>query len=470
MLECASVRVTLASLLLVTAPGQLPGQHPPQEIDRSPCQVSCSRLYVRVQDTTAAAARAASAAAEAEAAAGVAKGGSSAEAAARQATNLRRRSDRRKAEADAARDAYVRCVRRCAAAGPASAVAALPGDVERAMLDSPPAKVEVKTVGLVLPADLRAGDTYSALVIPDARRYDGVPGVRVVPVAVPIAVTSDHEPLVESLAVETQEGVWPASTVFTGRVAPGSSAVSVTVHGADASASPAVVDVRLGPPGTKPAPAVSETPASCVAGSLSLVRGAFDGVAATTRINLSGVDATLVVETPRASFWQAPADTPPGAHVLSVTEGTATISRDIAVVRLVMGADDLDLRKGEKTAFRVAVEGLGAIPPEAWNGGFDDELVARSRVAVIAPGVRIPGADQPGLVLLHVENTTRDTITIEKSNKETLVFTIDRRGLTAAGTFEYRGVIKSKKGGPFGVSAIVIPMLAPYTQETGSRK
>ena len=59
------------------------------------------------------------------------------------------------------------------------------------------------------------------------------------------------------------------------------------------------------------------------------------------------------------------------------------------------------------------------------------------------------------------------TITIRKSAGETVVLTIERGAVSAAGTYEYAGTIQSLKDGTFRVSGTVVPLLAPAQAEEG---
>lgn len=204
---------------------------------------------------------------------------------------------------------------------------------------------------------------------------------------------------------------------------------------------------------------------TCGSGEPLRIAGPFDGDPANTRIQVEGQLARAAEETPRDCATQTPAGLSPGPAEILVTEGGRTTRLRTAVIRLRMGADQLDLLRGQSTKFQVVVEGLNGIPDSSWKGGPDPEFLNRAALDRAAPGTRIPGRNEPGHLLLTIENASRDTITLAKSTGEVIRVEIRKGDVSAKGTYEYRGVIQSLRDGRFNVKGTVFALVAPAEGE-----
>lgn len=206
-------------------------------------------------------------------------------------------------------------------------------------------------------------------------------------------------------------------------------------------------------------------PPTCGSGEPLRIAGPFDGDPANTRIHVEGQPVRVSEETPRDCATQTTAGLSPGPAEILVTEGGRTTRLRTAVIRLRMGADQLDLLRGQSTKFQVVVEGLNGIPESSWKGGPDPEFLNRAALDRVAPGTRIPDRNEPGHLLLTIENASRDTITLAKSTGEVIRVEIRKGDVSAKGTYEYRGVIQSLRDGRFNVKGTVFALVAPAAGE-----
>lgn len=220
-----------------------------------------------------------------------------------------------------------------------------------------------------------------------------------------------------------------------------------------------------GIPGTAAGPARFTAPPTCGSGEPLRIAGGFDGDAANTRVLVEGRPAGITGETAHDCIVQTPAGLPPGPVEVLVTEGGRTTRLKPANLRLRMSADQLHLLRGQSTKFVVVVEGLNGIPDSAWKGGPDPEFLNRELLERAAPGTRIPNRNEPGHLLLTIENASRDTITLAKSTGEVIRIVIQKGDVSAKGTYEYHGVIQSLKDGRFNVKGTVFALVAPASGE-----
>lgn len=89
------------------------------------------------------------------------------------------------------------------------------------------------------------------------------------------------------------------------------------------------------------------------------IPGNFDGSAGSTSVNIGGRQLPVIAESPRKSVVQIPADSAIGPSRLTVSEGRGpSQTSPINVVSVELKADKLNLMKGEKTTLHVNLAGL----------------------------------------------------------------------------------------------------------------
>lgn len=236
-------------------------------------------------------------------------------------------------------------------------------------------------------------------------------------------------------------------------------------NGASAPALPAGPPAAGTPPHSAAGPGRFTAPPTCGSGEPLKIAGPFDGDAGNTRVSVGGQAARVVTETAHDCVTQAPAGLSTGPVEVLVTEGGRTTRLRSASIRLRMSADQLHLLRGQSTKFHVAVEGLNGIPESAWNGGPDPQFLDLAALERAAPGTRIPGRNEPGHVLLTIENASRGTITLTKSEGEVIRIVIQRGDVSAQGTYEHHGVIQSLQDGRFNIKGAVFALVAPAAGE-----
>ena len=317
-------------------------------------------------------------------------------------------------------------------------------------------------IGLVLPTDCHPGDTLTGTVVLNPKDYEGIPALRVVELQVPLEYGADGKPTLHGVTVDLGSGHGqPADGPITCTIPKDGSKISVTVGRTDTPQPIAKTDVpvKAQPPAAS-APRYVTPPVCVNNGGPQVIRGPFSGNGSTTNIEVGGRPALVIAETPREVYYNLPEGTAAGDNTVVVHERGKEVSFHVCVVNLGMSADRLTLLRGESTNFTATVSGLDGLPSSAWLGGTPSDLVDLEWIRRVAPGLKMPRAGQPGVLLLTIENRSPDTITLEKAKGEVIVLTIDR-GSLKNGAYEFRGTIHSKKSGGFSIHGTVVPFLAP---------
>ncbi len=104
------------------------------------------------------------------------------------------------------------------------------------------------------------------------------------------------------------------------------------------------------------------------------------------------------------------------------------------------------------------------MPASAWRGGVPADVVSMSKINHIAPEFRVPSANGNGVVLLVIQNASRETVSIQGAKNETIVLTLDRKDFER-GPYEYDGLVRAHQAGGFKINGLVVPFLAPIASE-----
>ncbi|HUF04181.1 MAG TPA: hypothetical protein VMM38_08395 [Aridibacter sp.] len=105
------------------------------------------------------------------------------------------------------------------------------------------------------------------------------------------------------------------------------------------------------------APQMYMPPDRAQAGRWINIPGPFDGDLANTELEIGGVQANPLAESPRKTVFQAPVDVV-GVTVLTLRENEDLIEQPIRNINVVLAAGKLNLNRGETTTVTVRVEGL----------------------------------------------------------------------------------------------------------------
>ena len=98
-------------------------------------------------------------------------------------------------------------------------------------------------------------------------------------------------------------------------------------------------------------------PSYVVAGVLTMVQGPFDGDFTTSKIKINDSDILILAESPDGIFFQPPYGLK-GPATLKIIESDFRMESPINILDLELGADKLNLRKGEQTTIFIKVVGL----------------------------------------------------------------------------------------------------------------
>lgn len=306
------------------------------------------------------------------------------------------------------------------------------------------------------------------MIVTELKAYGSVPGLRVLETVAPLAQSIDGKISLDGLTVECGDGRQPAAAPFYCRARAAAGPLTLTLS-REKGPPPVTlqVPVEARESNGNGSPGRFATPPVHVTGAVQLIEGPFDVAAGRTEIEVEGTFAMVFAQTPRAVFWGLPSGTRPGPHRVGVRSGGRRASLPISVVRLGLAADRLNLDSGEETAFHAVLSGLDSVPESAWTSAIPTGLVDSEKLARVAPGFQPPPPGGPGVILVAIENVSRDTISLEGSSNEIILLAVDRRSVRD-GVFRYDGRIRSKRGGPFEVRATVVPLLTPLPGEESS--
>jgi len=322
-------------------------------------------------------------------------------------------------------------------------------------------------VGVVLPSDLRAGETITGSVVSDPARYRESPALTVIEIKTSLDVGEGGNPKLDRLQVNMGGDGWqPGGSPLTVRIPEGVTRLKIIVRRGDDTAALVERDLRVGrgeqsPPAPPAATAEQfDTPSLYAPDEVRVVRGPFDGDGQTTTLDLDGVPCTKLAETPRASYFRLADTTKPGAARLVMREGGIRAAFSVFVLGLTMGADQLNLIRGQSTRFNAVVTGPDLLPESAWRAAMPFDVTNLAVLREIAPGFRVPKPGDPGVILFTIRNTSPETISIDRARNEVVVLTLER-GDFRAGPYRYDGTIRSKRSGGFSVQGTVIAFVSP---------
>ncbi|MDQ6893312.1 MAG: hypothetical protein M3167_11630 [Acidobacteriota bacterium] len=327
-------------------------------------------------------------------------------------------------------------------------------------------------LGVVIPSDARPDETVSGSVTTDPRIWDEVPAVRVVTVRLPLPRNDAGQPVLERVTVDAGGGEQPANGPVTLRVPENGARLPIRVI---AHTGPSPIEERqdIAIPGGASPRSPSDAPPGewraqsvCVLGLVQAIWGPLGGEASRTRVDVDGIPARIVAETPRAVYWLLPERATPGRHRVVLREGDRSAAFDVFVMALEMSADQLSLVRGQSTRYHVRLR-VGSVPPAAWRSAFvPADLVDPAAAARKAPGTSLPRADQPGEVLMVLTNASPGTVTVPDMPGNRRVFHLGERDFKD-GVFSHDGGIQSLTSGGFVIQGLVVAALAPTPGAAG---
>lgn len=311
-------------------------------------------------------------------------------------------------------------------------------------------------VGVLVPTEVVTGETLSASIVTNPRDFAGIAGLRVIPAQLPRVTGGDtanplHDYLIDGIPGRSPQ---PADQPFTFAATPN---LMLQVKSARPGSGPQVnVSIPVSFPGgvTPRSFEGFRMPPISLPGAMQLIRGPFSGDRSTTSVEIGSNAARIWCESPRALYFNIPANTPIGANLVTINDRGHKTRLKTWALALAMSADRLKLKRGESTAFHVLIKGVETIPYEAWFGnGEVPELTDPSLVSKFLPGFKPPSTVQPGVLVLTLENMSSETVAMSGGDRIALRFTYGEA------KYEHHGTITAKRAGGFDIDGTLIPFL-----------
>jgi carboxypeptidase family protein len=343
-----------------------------------------------------------------------------------------------------------------------------PPVVERPGSEAAPIEIPLVTVpvirGIVVPSDVRAGEEISGLVVPDPDSYKNIPGLHVVPI--PAAGTSELQGMVIDIGDGRKQ---PARGPLIMKVPELAAPLTMNVFLLNQPGKPIaqgtlpVQSAAKIPPGAAaPGPLQCTMPPIATPGGIQIIQEAHNrtsGNSPAMKVSVDDKPATIVAASPGKVFYKVP-DLPPGPHQVIFTPGPgeAPVNLQMRVLNLQMSAAKTALVRGESTTMTVTITGLEGLPASAWQSAPPPaDLVNVESVQQRAKGFHAPKPQEPGTVLLLLENDTPAQIRMGKEGIR-IVLQLHQKDF-AQGPYIYQDRIQSLRSGGFSITGTLVPFL-----------
>ena len=310
-------------------------------------------------------------------------------------------------------------------------------------------------VGVVLTSHVISGETIAGSMVTNPRDFAGISTLQIIPAQLPGIPGVSTADLLKKYKVQAADDAAfvPADGPFTFRAEP---TVEFKVARSDLENAPVAtvrIQLRLDPGPIQPESGFRIPPLT-LAGAVHLIHGPLSGDSRKTRITVNGSSARILAESPREVFCFVPPATAVGPAEWFVVDSGRRAHLKNWVLALQMSADKLKLMKGESTAFHVYIRGVETIPQEAWFGsGTVPELIDPALVTKFLPNFRPPSPNQPGVLVLTLENMSVGTVTMSGGNRLALTFGYGEP------KYEHHGTLTATRAGSFDIDGTLIPFL-----------
>ncbi len=338
-------------------------------------------------------------------------------------------------------------------------------------------------VGIVAPAQIRPGERVSGIVTRDASKYEGMPEVNVIRLAVPFESSGEASRL-SGWNFETEGEAPQAADGPITFIAPSDTPeLKVTFRQAGNPAH-SVAKVLNFPQSSASAPPSRsfESAVLCIKGQLCMVRGPFSGNSSETFAAFEQRPATIVAETPEVAYISIPELTEPGSRPLFIAEGAKLVALPVVVGGFFIKNNGRELQAGQNLIVFPTLDGPSDIPDELWRAG-NFPATNFDQAKRMVSGFKMPGGDEEkdqgkdvpkipeaqstqaaekkgGEILLVIKNDTPEQISLRGSTNQTLVFHLNDESFQR-GEFKYDLVVETHRSGPIRVKGYVIPFLEP---------
>jgi hypothetical protein len=351
-----------------------------------------------------------------------------------------------------------------------------------------PTTATSQEVGIVTPAQILAGERISGIVTRDASKYDGMPEVSVMRLAVPFESAGEASRL-SGWNFETEGETPQAADGPITFIAPrGASELKVTFRQGGNPAHSVAEVLHFPRRSTSERPSKSfQSAALCIKGLLCMVRGPFSGDSRETFAAFEQRPATIVAETPEAAYISIPELTEPGSRPLFIAEGAKLVALPVVVGGFFIKNNGRELQAGQTLIVFPTLDGPSDIPDELWRAG-NYPATNLDQAKYMVPGYQMPryqmpsgdedrdqdndvhkireaqaknaAKEQSGEILLIIKNDTPEQISLRGSKNQALVFHLNDESFQR-GEFKYDLVVEAHRSGPVRVKGYVIPFLEP---------
>jgi hypothetical protein len=353
-------------------------------------------------------------------------------------------------------------------------------------------------IGLVYDKDVRPGDQAIMSLTNDPRKYEKLPGLGVIEMKVPtkageatrdvlngfVLDPANHrqQEATKPLAIQLAQSVTSLPIKLTAQHEPDTDSYNYVIEvpegkiiggewiNEDRSHHPDFVwlltqtNIPVQNPNSTTmvntgAPSDFVTPPVCQ--DTSFVRGPFSGGGSLPNIMVDDRTAPIVAGSSTTSFFDLPSEAQSGAHQLVVQYGQRVVTFPIVRLGIIGHIDQPTLRRGQKTNYSVTVN-LGSLPETVWRngGGVSPELINLSQVQTMAPSFKPPQTGEPAVVLLAVNNASRETVSINPSKDQRVVLALHQSDFQND-QYTTRGEVQSRVTGAFTIDLLTQGFFAP---------
>ena len=342
-----------------------------------------------------------------------------------------------------------------------------------------------KDVGIVLPAQMRAGQRVSGSVVEDPDRFAGDPDLSVTRVTLPFQSEGDASKL-SGWTLELSGGSAQPADEGVSFVVPADGPTQFTLRQAGDSS----IAVSGAVPGAKtpaqkpPAPNRYEAPALCFRQGLCVVTGRFSGDSRSTFAAFDQVPGRIVAETESTAFVEVPSDAILGPTALIVAEPRAVAVMMMVVGEFTVSPNHIEITPGQDRLSYLRVNGVSELADEQWRYGVypaSNLEKARALLPGFNPAKTVEQVreqqeredkrdgyvnkdekqeESAGMVLVVLRNATPELVTLRGSEQNQYVFHFTPDSFSR-GDYRFCFAVDASKPGVFAVHATAIPFLAP---------
>ncbi|MFI5115763.1 MAG: hypothetical protein ACHP8B_03600 [Terriglobales bacterium] len=339
--------------------------------------------------------------------------------------------------------------------------------------------------GLVVPAQVYAGERVSGSMVANPAEYEPMAEVTVARVALPRGSAGEASTLADWSVEVPGESPQPADGPISFTVPRGRAELTLTFKQAGNSAHS--VSKRISFPQSavkkQKTPAWFEAAALCLKRQLCTVRGPFRGEGGKTFAAFEDRPAMVVAETSDTAYIRIPERTEPGPRPLFLAEGPRVVALPVTVGEFTLKNGDREVQAGQTIVTWPILDGPSDIADAAWQAGnFPATNLEQARKLI--PGFQLPREDREarekreaqnkheskeqreadekngGAILVIVKNMTPEQVSMRGAKNQMIVFHLKDQSFSR-GEFKYDLIVEAIKSGHFDIRGYVFPFLAP---------